>query len=45
MIIMALAFLVPGAARTWDGTGAILEYGLAIAAGIAAISLYVWAKH
>jgi uncharacterized membrane protein YqhA len=45
MIIMALAVLVLGAALTWDGTGAILEYGVAIAAGIAAISFYGWVKH
>ena len=45
MIIIALAVLVLGAALTWDGTSAILEYGLAIAAGIAAISFYVWVKH
>ncbi len=45
MIIMALAVLVLGAALTWDGTSAILEYGLAIAAGVAAISFYVWVKH
>jgi uncharacterized membrane protein YqhA len=45
MIIIALAVLVLGAALTWDGTGAILGYGLAVAAGIAAISLYVWVKH
>jgi uncharacterized membrane protein YqhA len=45
MIIMALAVLVLGATLTWNGTSAILEYGLAIAAGIAAISFYVWVKH
>ena len=45
MIIIALAVLVLGAALTWDGTSAILEYGMAIAAGIAAISFYIWAKH
>jgi len=45
MIIIALAVLVLGAALTWDGTSAILEYGVAIAAGIAAISFYVWVKH
>jgi hypothetical protein len=42
---MALAVLVLGATLTWNGTSAILEYGLAIAAGIAAISFYVWVKH
>jgi uncharacterized membrane protein YqhA len=45
MIIIALAVLVLGAALTWDGTSAILGYGVAIAAGIAAISFYVWVKH
>jgi uncharacterized membrane protein YqhA len=45
MIIIALAVLILGAALTWDGTSAILEYGVAIAAGIAAISFYVWVKH
>ena len=45
MIIMALAVLVLGATLTWNGTSAILEDGLAIAAGIAAISFYVWVKH
>ena len=45
MIIIALAVLILGAALTWNGTSAILEYGVAIAAGIAAISFYVWVKH
>jgi uncharacterized membrane protein YqhA len=45
MIIIALAVLILGAALTWDGTSAILEYGVAMAAGIAAISFYVWVKH
>jgi len=35
-----------GKALTWHGTGTeILVFGLAISAGIAAISLYVWVKH
>ncbi len=43
--MMVLAILVLGTALTRDGTVAILEYGLAIAAGIVAIAFYVRVKH
>jgi uncharacterized membrane protein YqhA len=45
LVIIALAVLILGAALTWDGTSNILAFGLAVSAGIAAISLYVWVKH
>jgi len=45
LVIIALSVLVLGEALTWDGTSAILSFGLATAAGIAAISFYVWVKH
>jgi len=45
LVIIALAVLILGAALTWDGTASILAFGLAISAGIAAISFYVWVKH
>jgi uncharacterized membrane protein YqhA len=45
LVIIALAVLILGAALTWDGTSSILAFGLAVSAGIAAISVYVWVKH
>jgi uncharacterized membrane protein YqhA len=45
LVIIALSVLVLGEALTWDGTSAILAFGVATAAGIAAISFYVWVKH
>lgn len=44
LVIIALSVLVLGEALTWDGTNAILAFGVATAAGIAAISFYVWVK-
>jgi len=45
LAIIALAVVLLGEALTWDGTTNILSFGLAISAGIAAISLYIWVKH
>jgi uncharacterized membrane protein YqhA len=45
LVIIALAVLILGAALTWDGTTDILAFGIAIAAGIAAISAYIWVRH
>jgi uncharacterized membrane protein YqhA len=45
LVIIALSVLVLGEALTWDGTSAIAAFGVATAAGIAAISLYVWVKN
>jgi uncharacterized membrane protein YqhA len=45
LVIIALSVLILGEALTWDGSADILAFGLATAAGIAAISLYVWVKH
>jgi len=45
LVIIALAVLILGAAPTWDGTTDILAFGIAIAAGIADISAYVWVRH
>ena len=45
LVIIALSVLVLGEALTWDGTSAIAAFGAATAAGIAAISFYVWVKH
>jgi uncharacterized membrane protein YqhA len=45
LAIIALAVVFLGEALTWDGTADILSFGLAISAGIAAISLYIWVKH
>ncbi len=45
LVVIALAVLLLGATLTWDGTANILSLGIAIAAGIAAISAYFWVKH
>lgn len=45
LVIIALSVLVLGEALTWEGGAEILAFGLAISAGIAAISLYIWVKH
>jgi len=45
LVIIALAVVLLGEALTWDGTANILSFGIAIAAGIAAISVYIWVKH
>ena len=45
LVIIALSVLVLGEALTWDGTSSIAAFGVATAAGIAAISFYVWVKH
>jgi uncharacterized membrane protein YqhA len=45
LVIIALAVVLLGEALTWDGTANILSFGIAIAAGIAAISAYIWVKH
>jgi uncharacterized membrane protein YqhA len=45
LVIIALAVVLLGEALTWDGTTNILSLGIAIAAGIAAISAYIWVKH
>jgi uncharacterized membrane protein YqhA len=45
LAIIALAVVLLGEALTWDGTADILSFGLAISAGIAAISVYIWVKH
>ncbi|MBP1928731.1 putative membrane protein YqhA [Methanolinea mesophila] len=44
LVIIALAVLILGETLTWNGTGDILAFGLAIAAGIAAISVYIWVR-
>ena len=45
LVIIALAVVLLGEALTWDGSANILSFGIAIAAGIAAISAYIWVKH
>ncbi|MDD1705829.1 MAG: YqhA family protein [Methanoregulaceae archaeon] len=45
LAIIALAVVLLGEALTWDGSTDILSFGLAVSAGIAAISLYMWVKH
>jgi uncharacterized membrane protein YqhA len=45
LVIIALAVVMLGEALTWDGTANILSFGIAIAAGIIAISAYIWVKH
>jgi uncharacterized membrane protein YqhA len=45
LVIIALSVLILGEGLTWNGSSDILGFGLAIAAGIAAISFYVWVKH
>jgi uncharacterized membrane protein YqhA len=45
LAIIVLAVDLLGEALTWDGTADILSFGLAISAGIAAISFYMWVKH
>ena len=45
LVIIALAVVLLGEALTWDGTLNILSFGITIAAGIAAISAYIWVKH
>jgi uncharacterized membrane protein YqhA len=45
LVIIALSVLVLGEALTWDGTSSIAAFGVATAAGIAAISFYVWVKN
>ena len=44
LVIIALAVLILGETLTWNGSGDILSFGLAIAAGIAAISAYIWVR-
>ena len=44
LVIIALAVLILGETLTWNGSGDILAFGLAIAAGIAAISAYIWVR-
>ena len=41
---IALAVVLLGEALTWDKTSDILSFGIAVAAGIAAISIYFWVK-
>jgi uncharacterized membrane protein YqhA len=45
LVIIALSVLILGEGLTWNGTSEILGFGLAIAAGISAISFYIWVKH
>jgi uncharacterized membrane protein YqhA len=45
LVIIALAVLILGETLTWDGTSSILAFGIAISAGIAAISGYIWVRH
>jgi len=45
LVIIALSVLVLGEALTWDGTSSIAAFGVATAAGIAAISFYIWVKN
>ena len=44
LVVIALAVVLLGEALTWDKTANILSFGLAVAAGIAAISVYFWVK-
>jgi|WetSurMetagenome_2_1015567.scaffolds.fasta_scaffold416320_1 uncharacterized membrane protein YqhA len=44
LVVIALAVVLLGEALTWDKTANILSFGLAVAAGIAAISFYFWVK-
>ena len=44
LVIIALAVALLGEALTWDKTASIFSFGLAVAAGIAAISVYFWVK-
>jgi len=44
LAVIALTVIFLGTALTLKGTTNIMEYGIAIAAMIAAISLYVWVK-
>ncbi len=45
LVIIALAVLLLGETMTWDGSADIISFGIAIAAGITAISVYMWVKH
>ena len=45
LVIIALSVLLLGNALTWDGTSAILAFGLATSSGIIAIAAYIWVKH
>ncbi len=45
LVIIALAVVILGETLTWDGTSDILALGIATAAGIAAISGYIWVRH
>ncbi|MDD1708668.1 MAG: YqhA family protein [Methanoregulaceae archaeon] len=44
LVVIALAVVLLGEALTWDKTSDILSFGIAVAAGIAAISIYFWVK-
>ncbi|MCE5298675.1 MAG: YqhA family protein [Methanoregulaceae archaeon] len=44
LVVIALAVVLLGEALTWDGNADILSFGIAVAAGIAAISTYFWVK-
>jgi uncharacterized membrane protein YqhA len=44
LVVIALAVVLLGEALTWDGNADILYFGIAVAAGIAAISTYFWVK-
>ncbi len=45
LVIIALSVLILGETLTWDGSSSILAFGIAIAAAIAAISVYIWVRH
>lgn len=45
LVIIALAVVILGETLTWDGTSDILALGIATAAGIAAISGYIWVRN
>ena len=44
LVIIALAVVILGETLTWDGTSDILALGIATAAAIGAISLYIWVR-